>query len=69
MEAKNITNRRFDDGKTTPLTLSTTVKAVKADDYRDDLPQCGYYRTAGEIFLSAHSREEVYPSLRATHSS
>lgn len=59
---KNITNRLARRWKNDDV---NTVDGVKADDYRDDLPQCGYYRTAGEIFLSTRSREEVYPSLRA----
>lgn len=65
--------REFDDRKNNGAT-------VKADGYRDDLPQCGYYcRTAGKIFLSyAFEENEIYiPSLPlpsflaklATHSS
>lgn len=45
---------------------------VELDDYHNDLPQCGYYRIAGKIFLSACSRKEVQHfslrTARATHS-
>ncbi|KAH0951802.1 hypothetical protein HN011_008409 [Eciton burchellii] len=47
-----LTNRRFDERRS---------NAAPVDDYRDDLPQCGYYRTAGKnLSFGAFEERKVY---------